>query len=235
MRCFGGRERKTRQLFELLDRHGLGFVTFGDFDFLEKWKPPPYIFAKPDNPGLRRMKEALWEAHQSPLKAWRKTLDPDGTMRASWDEFRQACLDLSQSSSAESAVPQTDEDIASAWRALDKDCSGWIALLEFDRQSFEAVATFKRWADKTYGNVLRAFRSLEHANGRVSWEQMLKLKKKHKELSEHCLEIVFDGLDLNNTWFLTETDVRFLDNWDLAWEDWHWEAAVKKRGGSAVG
>jgi len=34
------------------------------------------------------------------------------------------------------------------------------------------------------------------------------------------MEFLFDGLDVGGNWSLMEPDVRFLDYWDVEWEEW---------------
>ncbi|CAK0821579.1 unnamed protein product, partial [Prorocentrum cordatum] len=49
--------------------------------------------------------------------------------------------------------------VAAIWRAMDDDCSGWIAMRELDPDVFEAVATVKRWG-MSVGGVSRGLREL---------------------------------------------------------------------------
>merc|ERR1719160_276921 len=34
------------------------------------------------------------------------------------------------------------------------------------------------------------------------------------------IEFLFDALDINNVKMLSESEVKFLDGWDVEWEDW---------------
>merc|ERR1740121_3258226 len=220
------------RLFDLLDRHSQCFVAASDLIFLDAWSPPPYIFCRPDFESLKCLKDAFECLHDSLLKTWRKVLDRTGTMRMSWDDFCTACFTIptSRLPTGGEGLPQTEAKMAAVWRAIDNDCSGWVALREFDVESFEALAEFKRWADRVHGGVIRAFRFLDSSgssNAKLSVGELLKASRAEDSCTAD-LRYVFDGLDINNAGFLSEQDVKFLDKWDLAWEDW--EAAAKIAG-----
>merc|ERR1712183_1229255 len=81
-------------LFDLIDRRGLGFLAAADLNFMDKWKPPPYLFQRANHEALQRLRSLLLEVHGNLLKSWRKLFDRDGSMRISWEEFRSACAVL---------------------------------------------------------------------------------------------------------------------------------------------
>jgi len=231
---------KATKLFDLLDRTGLGMLTHGDVAFLDIWRMPVYIYEKPDFKLWKAVKDKLLEVHQHPLKTWRK-LDRDGSMRMSWEEFRDTCGELawmvSKKDGAPSPIkgiglPKTEGEAAAAWRAIDQECSGWIALRQFDVKSHDALAEFKSWADRVHGGAVKAFRSLDGtgasgSNAKLS-ETELKRCTKCKDPCRADIEFLFDGLDVNNNWALTENDLKFLDTWDLAWEEWKYQARITK-------
>jgi len=228
-----GYQGNAGKLHDLLDRSGLGHVHTSDIGFLDKWQPVPYLFAQYNWKGLQRLKDALIFQHNSLLRAWRKALDKDSTMRISWDEFYQACVAVPQGRERLEpqyleGLPQTADQIAGCWRALDQDCSGWIALREFDKESFQALASFKRWADESHGGVVNAFRNLDTANAKLSEAELKKAARGEKGFKGD-FELLFDGLDVNNANQLTENDVKFLDSWDLAWEDWEHETKMRRK------
>jgi len=228
-----GYEESASRLFDLLDRRGLGFVVASDMAFLDVWRPPPYTFCTPDCEGQQRLKAAMRELYQSPLKAWRRVLDRDSSMRISWDEFKKGCKELYRTAEkvGDATLPKTDHEIAAVWRAFDRDCSGWLGLKEFDEEAFNAVAEFKRWAERAHGGVVRAFHSLDLSkNNKLSLKE-LSCAGKGEDGCKGDLALLFDGLDLNNSRVLQEEDIRFLDRWDLEWEVW--EASVRAVGSSA--
>merc|ERR1712228_317149 len=79
---------------------------------------------------------------------------------------------------------------------------------------------FKRWADSTYSGAVAAFHEIDsNSNGKMQiWEL-------HKASGgpngyEGDVEALFESLDVNSAGFLTESEFRFLDGWDLDWEEW---------------
>lgn len=115
---------------------------------------------------------------------------------------------------------------------MDKECTGYIELRDWDIKSHEHLAEFKTWADRTHGSATAAFRALDTgASGQTS---NCKLSRKELERctkgEDSCkaeIEFLFDGLDVNQIDYLYEADVKFLDGWDLAWEEWQAEAEKK--------
>jgi len=217
-----GYEGSLPRLFDLLDRGGLGYVVEADLAYLDRWQPRPYLFSKPDFEGLADLKEALLELYWPSFKAWRKILDRDGTMRVNWEEFCEACrkLALRQAGGRPRAGFLAAERMAGVWRALDADCSGWISLREFDTPSHKAVAGFKRWADRTHGSAVNAFHAIDgNSNGKLhQWE--LQRTTRGDDGYEGDVELLFESLDVNSAGWLTEGEFKFLDSWDLDWEEW---------------
>jgi len=233
MKQLGFSSSSSARLFGMLDCHALGFLLPEDLSFLDRWSPPPYLFARPDHQGLENLKGALRERHKTLLRAWRRALDKDATMRVSWDEFSDTCNSLLKTRVA--GVPETEEESAAVWRALDQDCGGWIALREFDPESFDAVAHLKRWGEQTYGSIVGAFRELGGRNPKLTEADLLKTGIFNE--GDPKLQILIAGLNINDNVnvhqkplpngtmtkveipYLMEGDVRFLDKWDLSWED----------------
>jgi Ca2+-binding EF-hand superfamily protein len=221
----------SSRLFELLDRRGFGHMVSSDMDFFDHWTPPQYLLSEPDDRGLRALKKACWELCGSYFNAWRNLLDRDSTMRVSWDEFCTACRHLHRDCSAKDSsqhkrvldigLPKTEQEIAGVWRALDDDCSGWISLREFDPPVWRAFAAFKRWADETHGGVIRAFHWIDNGNGRVSVSEM-----RHHARFGGDVDLLFRNLDVDGHGKLTEEEFKFLEHWDLAWEEW--EVAIRQ-------
>merc|ERR1712194_278186 len=114
-----------------------------------------------------------------------------------------------------------EEGLAGIWRALDDDCSGVITLREWDQKSFDELSEFKTWADRAHHGATKAFRALDAGagNSKVSSSEFMKAR----HAADPCkadLPFLFDSLDVSNSWGLSEHDVKFLDSWDLAWEDY---------------
>jgi len=216
-------------LFDLLDRRGYGFVTLDDVTFLNTWHPPAFLFHAPKVKHWKPIKEELRELHPSLLHMWRKVFDRDGVMRLSWDKFVQIFQSIGSADATASQVfPQALSDIAGVWRAMDAECCGWILLRDFDLESFEALSVFKRWAEGTHGSLVKAFHALDGGNGRLSRGELKKAARGESGCRAD-LDLVFEGLDVEESSLLVENDVRFLDRWDLDWEDLEVEARKSRR------
>jgi len=228
-----GYQGRSKQLFDLLARQSLGFMSAEDLNFLERWNPPPYIFSVPDVQGFVLFKESMLNLHGNALRVWMKTLDKDRNMRLSWDEWRGACLRLERTSPRPPHGPQTLDQTAAMWRALDPECSGWASLREFDPTAYEALSGFKRWLDEEMeGSVFRALKVANATNdglsspsakqlpaGAASRPALKLLLRRHHFSKEHS-ELIVSGLDTRDTGVLTDADLKFLERWDLSWEDW---------------
>lgn len=209
------------RLFDSMDRDGMGSIEYGEFHFLDKWVPEPYLLSEPDFEALDGFKSALIRTHGSPLfKSWRKVLDKDGTMRASWEKFLNAWRGIRQMP----GVAKSEVEVAAVWRALDTDCSGWISIREYDQECGIALREFKLWADKAYGGVVAAFRAADYnSNGKLSVKELSKVANEDKGYMGDVAQ-VFAYLDVNDAWTLLESDVAFLDKWELLWEEWEMRA-----------
>jgi hypothetical protein len=213
------------ELFDLLDREGLGFVVPRDLKFLKKWQPVAYLFVQPSEELMRNIKEGFQVAHGSLWRTWRLALDADCTMRVSWGEFLTACKKLWRAFAAKSValpvtLPTTEEHIAAAWRAMDFDCSGWIPLKMFDPAAYKGLKNFKSWAQNTYGSCVEAIRALDVKNdGKLSiWE----LRKSDTRPGAYPGDVdrLFEYLDWDKQRSIGENEVKFLDDWDIAWEEY---------------
>merc|ERR1719271_204336 len=98
-------------------------------------------------------------------------------MRISWDDFCHCCRRHRKLAAAKGLTDplgevRTEQQIAEIWRALDDDCSGWIALKEFDPPCFHAIKDFKTWAVQEHGGCVAAMKKLDaNGNGRLNtWE-----------------------------------------------------------------
>mmetsp|Transcript_23963 Transcript_23963/g.66616 ORF Transcript_23963/g.66616 Transcript_23963/m.66616 type:complete len:324 (-) Transcript_23963:15-986(-) len=218
---FDGNKAK---LFELLDRSHKGWVTLQDIGFLEKWQPPLYINLEPNFQGFCRLKEILGAKQKgNHLATWRQVLDRDGIMRMSWSDWRMVCAKLARAGT----VSATDTEVATFWRAMDSGCRGRISLRDWDHKAFQVLSEFKHWAVLNHGSVVQAFRALDgSSNCKLS---LLELKKAARGPGgvKGDLEMMFDGLDVHSAWVLTEAEVKFLDDWDVAWESWEIEAITR--------
>jgi len=221
----------SQHLFNLLDRHRSGWINTRDLLFLDRWYPPPYLFSTPNFDLLQAVKDALKHVHVSILRGWRKVLDRDSNMRISWAEFSGAFRHLSDIKTLpvelQKRLPKNLEDLSSAWRALDAGCAGWAALREFDEASFQILREFKRWAVENHGSLYKAFHDLDNANGKLTMNELKRGLKGEKTEFRGDIEFLFEALDVGNVGTLSEHEVKFLDAWDIDWEDW--EVSTKNR------
>mmetsp|Transcript_107481 Transcript_107481/g.302478 ORF Transcript_107481/g.302478 Transcript_107481/m.302478 type:complete len:713 (-) Transcript_107481:69-2207(-) len=222
-------------LFDLLDRSGLGFVAMRDLVYLETWDPPMYLRQEPDFELLDRFKDALVNVYGDPLfRSWQKLLDRDGTMRVSWEKFCYACrhLRVGNIKLGVEGVPETEEDVAKVWRALDKDCSGWISLREFDPESYDLIAEFKRWALAHHGGIYEAFRYLDScitvANNRLSISELRKACAGDQGFRGDAGRL-FEVLNVNYSGHISEQEVKFLHEWDLSRDEWESSQALNHK------
>jgi len=210
----------SSKLLDLLDRRGLGFIVESDVTFLEHWSPVPYFTAEPDFEGLERLKTALKSWFGQLVRAWQRLWDRNGKMRVSWDRFVRSCQKMR---SIPAMLPkgflEQQEDVAAIWRALDPDCRGWIFLQAFDPVCHKNLAEFKRWADELYGSVTAAFKIFDLAGkGRMKLAELRKGVEVEPAYTGD-LDLVFMSLDRNATGFLSESEVRKFDTWDVKWEE----------------
>eukprot|EP00931_Biecheleriopsis_adriatica_P042241 TRINITY_DN24084_c0_g1_i1.p1 TRINITY_DN24084_c0_g1~~TRINITY_DN24084_c0_g1_i1.p1 ORF type:complete len:633 (-),score=110.18 TRINITY_DN24084_c0_g1_i1:68-1966(-) len=234
---------KAAKLFEYLDRDGLGHLTVHSFSFFDTWRLPLYTYHEPDQRKFNAVKDKLLEVYQHPLRAWRK-IEKEGSLTLAFETFRGVCHDLLLNgvqgvTGLPANFPRTDADVAGAWRCLDQDGVGYARLRHWDMRSHETLVEFKEWADRVHGSVVAAFHNLDvggaagSSNAKLS-ENELKACTRGPDPCKADMEFLFDGLDVGGNWSLTEPDVRFLDYWDVEWEEWEEQAASKNRALNAV-
>lgn len=195
-----GFTKPCKRLFHDLSRHSNLVVE--DLLFLDRWKPREFLLATPNQSAVDQFKTLLLSKYRSHLKAWRWILDTDNSNRCDWQEFQLAC----------SKHVQFVGDVPGAWRALDKDLSGFITLAEIDHLSHECLKSFKEWATREFGSVKSAFKVFDvNGSSQVS----------SYEFKRSCRIYDFDGdanaifraLDVERNYSLSIDDLSFLDEW----------------------
>eukprot|EP00933_Yihiella_yeosuensis_P045065 TRINITY_DN40369_c0_g1_i1.p1 TRINITY_DN40369_c0_g1~~TRINITY_DN40369_c0_g1_i1.p1 ORF type:complete len:778 (-),score=146.49 TRINITY_DN40369_c0_g1_i1:188-2521(-) len=227
-----------KRLFDLLSRgNHFGTISAKDIYFLERWDPPLYLIVQADGRGLEALRTVLREKHENMLRAWWRVLDTEQTMRVTWQKFKTAVAKIKPPNRPHyQYFPRTEEDIACVWRMLDTDCSGWIALREFDKAAFEAASSFKRWADRVHGiggvaKLMHQASQLEQGNQKLNRNAFRKALASGP-LKREEIDLLFDGFDVSEAGLLSEGDLKFLDKWDLVWEEW--EAVAHLENGVAT-
>jgi len=197
-----GFSKPAKTLFHGLDKRGTKTLVAEDLLFLDRWRPPGFLLATPNQGAVDLFKAMLLSRYRSYLLSWRKILDTDNSNRCDWTEFQIAC----------NKHLQFTGDMPGAWRALDKDLVGYITLAQIDAHSAETLRSFKEWSTKEFGSVRSAFQVFDtNASGDISI----------KEFQHACRMYDFDGksamifraLDVERNYSLSIEEVAFLDDW----------------------
>eukprot|EP00927_Polykrikos_kofoidii_P060755 TRINITY_DN55676_c0_g1_i1.p1 TRINITY_DN55676_c0_g1~~TRINITY_DN55676_c0_g1_i1.p1 ORF type:complete len:751 (+),score=140.62 TRINITY_DN55676_c0_g1_i1:199-2451(+) len=230
LRSLGIARHDPSRLFDLLDRQGFGYVVRTDLRFLSRWKTQRYLFSAPATESLKTFKEVCISVFGLPLfKCWRKVLDRNARMRISYEDFCSGCKQFAlrtrqkQSLLIADMIPLQEEQLAGVWRALDDDCSGWVALREFDPESHEVLAEFKRWCERIHGSAVKAFRNLDgNSNGKMVLSELQGIGSGKNPFKGNP-SLLFSCLDVSGEGKISIDDVSFLDSWDLTFEEWESE------------
>merc|ERR1712032_416585 len=113
----------------------------------------------------------------------------------------------------------TLERVASIWRALDEDCTGWASFRAFDLLGFEALVAFKKWTERRFGGAFAAFRKMDpNGTGKLKLWQMRKFLASPDGF-DGDIDLVVESLDMNFSGSLSENHMTWLDSWDLVYEE----------------
>lgn len=193
--------------FDLLDKDGEGSLVKSELALLDSWDFPEWLTAKPDDEAALTCKLKLLDRCQgNALLAWRH-LDKNGSMRVAWHDFRQACRKL---------LSEDVQTLASAWRALDDDLSGWLSLREFDRATYDQLSRFVKWADEGFGSVHGAFPKLQANKDAKITQTEFRHVVKGCGLGDAVTSKIFQGLDLDATGGVSMNELRFLNSWQVS-------------------
>jgi len=214
--------RARRVLLSSLDYLGCGFICREDLEWLDKWDPPDWLAKDPDNDAKEELYQLMISVYERPLRAWRNLLDLNNSNHVSWGEFTKAC-----------DILNFNGNRGGAWRALDIDLSGAISMDEFDRPGAHLLSSFKEWAEKHFGSVALAFKTLDPTGPGVLTYQDLK-RTCHKLRWDGDVRTLFEALDCDDNddsgkRTVSLKDVGFLDTWedDLSAEQQAEEDIVK--------
>lgn len=194
----------NKGLFQGLDSHVRKHIMESDIKFVDQWRPPPYLSAKPSEKDAQKFKALLLKVYNNYIKAWRSCLDRDSSNMVCWGEFDIASKKI-----------KFTGDVAAAWRYFDNDFSGFITLQEIDKESYDVLVEFKTWANEEFGSVRQAFEAFDADKSR---------EVTSKEFRRCCgrygysgsARTLFDCLDADCQGCLSLTEVVFLDEWDIA-------------------
>lgn len=212
-------------LFDVMDDSrsmGKALITAEEISFLDAWKCPDYLWARPDDAAKKAFLDALMERHgMNYIIAWRKCLDKDSTMRVNFPEFTRTCKLLAKHGLKE-AMPASG--IPALFCAFDSCRRGWFTLRDWHEQSWNLLAIFRRWAHSEFFKVSECFRAWEANTAGIKLGNFRSHIKELNMTSEEK-EYLFEGLSLEaEVWSdekgryahgtLTRAEIVFLDTWD---------------------
>lgn len=196
-----GFSRSLKLLFRGLCMDSGKAVLESDFEFLDTWRPLPFLTVSANQRAKEEVLEMLIEHSNSYLAAWMRLLDKDGSNCCSWEEFKYCCQKIGYSG-----------DVPGAWRAFDDDLSGFITLHEIDADASNCLQNFKGWADREFGGVRAAY-SVFDTDGSNSisfkeWTRCCRIFNYAANSSE-----LFRALDVERKGILSFKEVTWLDDW----------------------
>lgn len=193
-------------LFQCMDLYGCNFVSLPDLWWLDLWKPPEWLAARPDPQALIELQCCVQVLCSHPLVAWRSILDVDSDNLVSWTEFQNGCKKLKFQGS-----------VGGAWRMLDKDVSGTITLAEWDPKAAELLGSFKAWAETNFGSVELAFKAFDkEGSGSVTLNDLKGACRRLKwdgDVKALFKGLICKGSSAEEKKNMTLKDVIFLDKW----------------------
>lgn len=204
-----GFDRKLKQITSWLDWQGKQCVTEADLKFLDIWRPPPWILAKPNLEAANFFKRQMLKRFQCYLKGWRMLLDQDNSNCCSWHEFVRAAQAL-----------KFNGDVPGAWLALDADMSGSISLKEIDADVHDTLMNFKSWAVEEFGGVRNAFEAMD--SDRSNELSFVEFRRALRNFGFPGglprVSSLFNCLDMQGEKLLQVKEIDFLDDWELPHE-----------------
>eukprot|EP00746_Dinoflagellata_sp_MGD_P008835 gnl/MRDRNA2_/MRDRNA2_117752_c0_seq1.p1 gnl/MRDRNA2_/MRDRNA2_117752_c0~~gnl/MRDRNA2_/MRDRNA2_117752_c0_seq1.p1 ORF type:complete len:595 (-),score=122.16 gnl/MRDRNA2_/MRDRNA2_117752_c0_seq1:100-1884(-) len=201
----------AKTLFLILDADDSGTLSEVEVEVIDQWKYPPWLTALPDHKGAQEFKyHLLHKFNGNMIRAWRKALDKNSTMRVSWDIFEAYCRHTN-------CCPK--DRLPGIWKSLDDNMSGWLSLREFWPEASVLLQTFVSYCKQFHGSVYRAFIEIDgNGNGKLSHSEFKTVADRcHFEEAES--EMVFAGLDLHSDGRVEADEVIFLDKWYLERDD----------------
>lgn len=217
-------------LFKALDINSAGNVFVKDITWFDKeraWqlrKNASRVKSSKASVDSRARVKAMWSRqaflaflkrqHSCLFQAWRLLFDKAATMTATRKEFFSVCRSVSWSG-----------DLGALWHALDSDANGFTTLEELAPSEARALAQFKLWMTKSFGDSKAFLRALNTVNGTHTklsksgrltkdlWEEACEKKRCPLNYSE-----IFDFLDYEGKGSVMLKNLKFLDRWHVTTE-----------------
>lgn len=198
-----GFEMAGEEIQCMLDWQSRRFIVQEDLSFLDSWRPPSWLTARPNMEAAREFKKLLMQRHGNYVRAWRATMDEDNSNNCDWHEFREAAKKLRFSG-----------DLAGAWLIFDQELTGVITLEHISRSAHDALAAFKKWADNEFGSVKAVFKVLDaDCSGDLSFREFRAAVRQFGFLGD--VRTLFTSLDVGGEGSIDSKEVEFLDSWDI--------------------
>eukprot|EP00929_Paragymnodinium_shiwhaense_P039274 TRINITY_DN20655_c0_g1_i1.p1 TRINITY_DN20655_c0_g1~~TRINITY_DN20655_c0_g1_i1.p1 ORF type:complete len:740 (+),score=201.62 TRINITY_DN20655_c0_g1_i1:144-2363(+) len=137
------------------------------------------------------------------FRAWRKVLDPNGSMSVQRPELFKACRSINWKG-----------DVRALWKALDHDGGGVTYLEELDPSCAQLLAQFHEWTVGLFGPKPSA--KLWHA-----FDRQRRMKLSYSQFAFECeqrgftrrVKTLASWLDWQDNKFVQEEDLNILDTW----------------------
>jgi len=202
-RSYGFKMPSMKLLFNGLDKRNAKAIVQEDLLFLDKWKCPPFLHVPPNQQAAEEVKMLFLKHYKTFVKAWRMLLDADSSNRCTYSEWEQGCKKIG-----------FQGDTPGAWRALDRNFSGYITLREIDEAEAEALRVFAKWCVEEFGGVRSAFSVFDaSADNEVSYREFRRACRIYGY--DKDVQKLFRALDVERNGTLTVSEVMFLDDWEF--------------------
>eukprot|EP00931_Biecheleriopsis_adriatica_P115718 TRINITY_DN91483_c0_g1_i1.p1 TRINITY_DN91483_c0_g1~~TRINITY_DN91483_c0_g1_i1.p1 ORF type:complete len:741 (-),score=152.27 TRINITY_DN91483_c0_g1_i1:108-2330(-) len=196
-----GFEGATPSLFAAIDMGNTGRVYGEDLMFLDKWKPREFLTAKPNSRAAEHALAKLHRRYGTFLRAWRYCIDTDGSNRANWDEFKNACKTV-----------EFTGDLPGAWKALDKESRGYIMLKDIDPVTSHHLINFRKFAVDQFGGVRSCFDAFDvDESAEVTFNEFKRACRIYG--FQGAIKPIFKALNASADGNLTVDEIVFLDHW----------------------
>jgi len=205
-------------LYQSIDIDNTGHISLSNLGFMENDKKRQRrklaAKAKAQRAGARKLSErraadaALQDFRRHLLgkfgnfvRAWRRSIDTDGSMMVQKHEAFKACQDLGWHG-----------NLKLLWKALDRDEGGVTQLEELDGRSAEQLALLRAFVMSKFGGIKAAFKAFDKNN-----QQRLKKGEFLGALTEAGFrgskKGLFEGLDYEGKNYILAEDLNFLEIW----------------------
>lgn len=153
-------------------------------------------------PRLANFLQQLKSVHKSPLLAWRQTVDPEGHLRATFQDLCRGC-----------ALLQFEGDVAELWRELDGDNSGSISFSEVAPKIGHALEQLRERVRERGDCAVELFQQFDDDNsGSLDEEEFLVgCQRQGYDLPNDDLSTLFQALDTDGSGLIHQGEMALLE------------------------